>query len=220
VQRLARTLVSVLAHLRENQFTSGLVLPAVLGFALYQLRALGNMVYEELKSTFLCEVQVKNSDPCFRAVLAFIAEHQKAETQLVCSTKKERDMGWRQRWMRDISGMKAAPDIEYGPAQSSRVQFIEFQGHQIMVTRERGETITTGYSRQPLELETIHLSSWAASCAIIKVGGWMGCVGCWWWCCSCCWCAVGAAVPVSLSMHVVVRWSLGRLSALVAPGAG
>lgn len=170
--RLAAKVLSILSAflevVKQNQMLTGLLVPTGMGVLLYQLRWVANTLYSEVRSLFLCQIQVKNSDKSFKAVLAYIASLSTTETQLVCTTKKNENQGWRQRWMMGMSGAKVAPEIGYEPAQSSRVQIITYKGHQIMVTRVKGQTITTGYSRQPLELETIFLSAWASSCELIK----------------------------------------------------
>ena len=167
----ARTLSMLTAFVdvvRQNQMLMGLLVPTGMGFLLYQLRWIANTIYSEIRSLFLCQIQVKNSDKSFTAVLAYIAALTTSETNLVCTTKKKKNKGWRQRWIEGMSGVKTAPAVNYEPAQSSRLQFVEFKGHKIMVSREKGQTITTGYRREPLELETIYLSAWSSSCTLIK----------------------------------------------------
>ena len=61
-----------------------------------------------------------------------------------------------------------AANVDYAPANNNDVHWIHYKGAQILMHRNKGETVVTGWERVPMQMETLVLSSWGSHVGPLK----------------------------------------------------
>lgn len=153
----------------KNALLQGIAIPSVIGYILYLSRSLFNAIYQRIAKHFYCTISISSKDENFTPIVDFVAKLQADEnTLLVCETRKKK---WnRKDWINAYNGIgtRSPPTMEYRPTRNGTMTSFRFRGHRIMMWRQQGETITTGYDRTPLELEELTLATFAGNTKILK----------------------------------------------------
>ena len=82
-------------------------------------------------------------------------------TSITKVTTKEKKRSWKE-WKAEYLGTaeKKAPELDLRPNDDGGLHSFIYKGSTIHFYRRKGETLTVGYSRQPLKLESLNLSTW------------------------------------------------------------
>lgn len=169
-RRLAvRLAVRLLAVVNGNPLLQGIAIPSGIGYLLYLSRYLINGLYARIAKHFYCTVSISSKDENFTHVVDFVAKLQADDNSLlVAETRKKRET--RKDWINEWNGIgsRTPPEMDYRPTRNGTMTTFRFRGRRIMMWREKGETITTGYDRTPLELEEMTLATWAGDITVLK----------------------------------------------------
>ena len=85
----------------------------------------------------------------------------------MCQTYKQKKT-WKD-WRKEFTqGVRTAPTMEYRPASNNDVHVIQYKDARILMHRNQGQTITTGWDRKPVVLEALTLSAWGMDNRAIK----------------------------------------------------
>jgi hypothetical protein len=160
----------LLSAVETNQFLQAMVYPSVVGLVWYSFE---NYIWKELRTRFralfYCSVTISSKDENFKAVIDFVQKTaESGNTLLLAETKKKkRD---RKSWIAQWNGIgeRQPPEMEYRPAKSGATVTFVWKGAEIYLWRTRGQTVTTGYNRIPLELEEMTIATWAGNINVLK----------------------------------------------------
>lgn len=156
--------------MNKNQFLQALLVPTLLGTATYSIRVIWLQLYKYLQELFYCSLTIKSTDKAFPKVVDFISKHCKTECRALEGTTRKEGWTWK-KWRNSFNGVRQKePDkMDYRPLnKGSSVSTFMFNGKQILLWRSAGQTITTGYDRQPLVLEDITLSKWGSDMTVLQ----------------------------------------------------
>lgn len=166
-------LSTVLSYLYEqigkNELLKASILSAAsLGFAYYAQRAI-YFVYLKVRAMFISSVSIKSIETTiYFPVVDFITERYlskiKGAKGFMQASVAKKNRTWKERRQECLLGApKTLPLIDLRPSSSGSFHKFEFEGTEISFYRERGETVTVGHARIPMEMETITLSMWGLS---------------------------------------------------------
>lgn len=161
--------VKLLATVNANPLLQGIAIPSVIGYVLYLSRSLVNAIYFRVSKHFYCTVSISSKDQNFTPVVDFVARLQAQDNSLlVAETRRKRETrkDWINKW--NGIGSRTPPEMDYRPTRNGTMTTFRFRGYRIMMWREKGETITTGWDRTPLELEEMTLATWAGDVNVLK----------------------------------------------------
>ena len=79
------------------------------------------------------------------------------------ATTKVKKMTWKD-YRDELLGTatKNVPELELHPNDDGALHSFMYKGSKIHFYRRKGETLTVGYSRQPLKLEFMNISTWGS----------------------------------------------------------
>jgi len=145
-----------------NQFLQAMIIPSSMGLLAYTVSAFYGALKAQFVGGLYTTMSVKNSDPSFDAIMEFVGKLcEKKQNNYMVQTKKKK-MSWRERLEEYRgNGSRAPPELDFVPsAVGGFVHVMTFKGCRILVSRVAGKTVTTGYERTPMEMETLTLSCW------------------------------------------------------------
>ena len=154
--------------LNENQILQAFFASSALGLASYVGLSVWWMVTGWIRSRTHTSVSIKNDDPVYDKVIDYIGKQSLAETGALTARTFKKEKTWKE-WRKEFTqGDRAPPAVEYRPASNNEMHVILYRGKKILMHRKQGETITTGWERKPMMLETLTLSSWGMDNHLIK----------------------------------------------------
>mmetsp|Transcript_20724 Transcript_20724/g.36868 ORF Transcript_20724/g.36868 Transcript_20724/m.36868 type:complete len:952 (-) Transcript_20724:288-3143(-) len=165
---LRTLLIEFVNSMRKNPLMESMVATGVISYILYTIRSLTRQTWEDLKAMFYCSITVRNTDENYNAVVDYVTKFcSQDKSSLVATTKKAKwnRKTWRDQW--NGIGPKKAPEIELRPTRNVVTSF-RYKGHRIFLYRTKGETITTGYDRRPLTMESLTLTCFGRDNSILK----------------------------------------------------
>ena len=167
---LQLALAKIYHTIESNQFLQAMVIPSALGLVYYWFQTyILNELSSRLRNWFYCSITISSKDENFKPVVDYIAKLTlEKNTLLLAETKKKKfdRKSWRREW-NGISERKP-PELDYRPAKSGAMMTFEFQSSELYLWRKRGQTVTTGYDRTPLELEELTIATWAGNIDVLK----------------------------------------------------
>lgn len=113
-----------------------------------------------------CSVEIKGDDDTFKWVNKYMQDKGLIVDDTVLLAKIKQNEG---NWWEEIfkaKDDKKKPEVDFAPGAGMHI--FKFKGKTMWVTHVIGKTITTGWEKQPTELETIHIVTWGTDTAIIK----------------------------------------------------
>lgn len=162
-------LLRIWTMFEKNEILQALLLPTVLGTAAYSLKLVYSAVHSKIFSRFYCSITMTNKDPNFEAVINFIGKKGIVHTgSLLAETYQKKNQTWKE-WRSEFSlGSRVPPRLEYRPANNNDIHVMQYKGKQIILQRQKGETVVTGWERTPTQMETLTLSAWGRDNKNIK----------------------------------------------------
>jgi chaperone BCS1 len=159
------------ATVESNQFLQAMVIPSAVGIVYYWFETyIMTQLRSSFRNWFYCSITISSKDENFKPVVDFIAKLTLTKnTLLLAETKKKKGYdrkSWRRQW-NGISERKP-PELDYRPARSGAMMTFDFQDSELYLWRKRGQTVTTGYNRVPLELEELTIATWAGRIDVLK----------------------------------------------------
>lgn len=167
--RIAHLLLGFWRMVNANQFLQALMIPSLMGTAVWSLSSLWRQIYARVRLFLYSSVTISSKDENFKPIVDYVSRIcAENNTLLVAETKKQKEdrKAWRRQWQG--IGDRKPPELAYRPTKSGAVANFTFKGHSIMMWRRQGQTITTGWDRRPLELETLTLATWAGNVHVLK----------------------------------------------------
>mmetsp|Transcript_22674 Transcript_22674/g.37922 ORF Transcript_22674/g.37922 Transcript_22674/m.37922 type:complete len:959 (+) Transcript_22674:1747-4623(+) len=154
--------------IRKNPMMESMVATGVVSYIVYSVRQILQQALRNIESMFWCSIAIQNTDANYNAVVDFVAKYcEQDKSSLIATTKK---LKWNRRQWRDSwngIGEKKAPELDMRPTRNVLTTF-RYKGRRIYLVRSKGQTITTGYDRRPLTMETIVLSCWGRDNKILR----------------------------------------------------
>ena len=166
-----KTIASMLFDIvMQNTLLQAIVIPSVIGTFLYFVQFICYYIYINYVSPYLYSyVTIRSSESeYFEAVLDYVQEQQLLKACHLMACQKKTNRTWKERAQEFLSGEKPVPEISYRPAGTGGVTAMKFQGKCIYVSRSTGETVTVGYDRRALTMETLCLSVFGMDPTILK----------------------------------------------------
>lgn len=158
----ARTAIS------RNPMMESMVAGGLISYAIYQLQSLYREIVFRIQALFYCSISIRNTDQNYTTVVDFITKFcSQDKTSLQCTTKKVSRT--RKDWIKEWNGVadKQIPDMEYRPNRNTVSSFM-YKGRRFVLYRAKGSTVTTGYDRRPLEMETLTLTTFGRDNRALK----------------------------------------------------
>eukprot|EP01012_Entosiphon_sulcatum_P045300 TRINITY_DN6038_c0_g1_i1.p1 TRINITY_DN6038_c0_g1~~TRINITY_DN6038_c0_g1_i1.p1 ORF type:complete len:878 (-),score=148.80 TRINITY_DN6038_c0_g1_i1:8-2620(-) len=153
----------------ENQFLQAFLLPGFLGCVAYTVNEIIGQIGSRIASRYFCSVSISNKDENFDAVLAFVSSRCDIKSgNLMAFTKKKKNRTWKERMAEHFGTQRTPPQMEYRPDNDTSAHLLRYKGRRILLRRTKGETLTTGWNRKPLQLETLSLSCWGQDNSVLK----------------------------------------------------
>jgi chaperone BCS1 len=157
--------------LRHNQLLQAMIIPTAIGTAMYSLKTVVSYIFRTHISPRLYSyitIHSAESD-YFEAVLDFIQANKllKANHFVACRPK----IGGGETGGGDdesSSSSSLISNVHYRPADSGDTVSMLYKGRTIYISRKAGETLTVGYERAMIRLETLSLSVLGTDSSILK----------------------------------------------------
>jgi len=158
-----KAFVSVLTMLGQNQMVQLLVSAAVMG-GVYKMQSLFALFWARFKRLFRVTVRLQNRDKeIYDAVVGFIANQQKVRSATLLAERMKDRRTWKERVKAHFAGKRTRPNLALKPDNDHAAYTFLYRGRRIIMHRKRGETITTGHDRRPLDQEEMTLTTWGWS---------------------------------------------------------
>lgn len=158
-----KAFVSILKMLGQNQMIQLLVSAAVMG-GVYKMQSLFALLWARFKRLFRVTVRLQNRDKeIYDAVVGFIANQQKVRSATLLAERMKDRRTWKERVKAHFAGKRTRPNIALKPDNDHAAYTFLYNGRRIIMHRKRGETITTGHDRRPLDQEEMTLTTWGWS---------------------------------------------------------
>ena len=156
--------------LASNPFLQAILIPSLLGAIIYCIQVVMSYVFSNYISPYLYSyITIRNSEvEYFDAVLDFVQDQEllKASHLMACKAKKGKS--WKERVQEILSGDKVIEEVHYRPANTGAVIAIKYKMRTLYVTRKTGQTVTVGWDRKAVDMETLTLSVFGMDPAILK----------------------------------------------------
>jgi hypothetical protein len=101
-------------------------------------------------------------------VIDFIGKHTELSSGALMAQTQRKKKTWKDYKLEWTIGARAPPKVEYRPANNDDVHLFYYEGRRILLTRSKGDMVTTGYNRVPTQMETLTLSAWKGGSAVLK----------------------------------------------------
>jgi hypothetical protein len=159
----------VLDVVMKNPILQAIVIPSSIGAFLYCLQLVGSYVFSNYVSPYLYSyITIRSTESeYFEAVLDFVQDQRllKAGHLMACKSKGK---SWKESRQEFISGEKTLIDIHYRPANTGSFISMKYKGRTLYVTRKSGETVTVGWERKVVQMETLSLSVFGMDPTLIQ----------------------------------------------------
>ena len=156
--------------LSSNPFLQAILIPSLLGAIIYCIQVVTSYVFSNYISPYLYSyITIRNSEvEYFDAVLDFVQDQEllKASHLMACKAKKGKS--WKERVQEWLSGDKVIEEVHYRPANTGAVIAIKYKTRTLYVTRKTGQTVTVGWDRKAVDMETLTLSVFGMDPTILK----------------------------------------------------
>ena len=153
---------------KDNQFVQLGVISA-LGGVVYKGQQLLRMLWRRFQQLFHVQVRLQNREKeVYDAVITFISTQKMVRSSMLLAEKKKVRKSWRERRNAWASGETDKPELELKPDNAQALYTFIYKGRRIAMWRKRGETITTGYDRKPLDQEELTLSCWGRDHSVLN----------------------------------------------------
>jgi hypothetical protein len=153
----------------QNPILQAIIIPSAIGAFLYALNLVGTYVFSNYISPYLYSyITIRSSETeYFEAVLDFVQDQRllKAGHLMACKSKGK---SWKESMQQFLTGEKVLTDIHYRPANTGSFISMKYKGQTIYITRKSGETVTVGWERKVVQMETLSLSVFGTDPTIIK----------------------------------------------------
>lgn len=123
-----------------------------------------DIIKGKIQAKLTCRVTIKHTDETFKWVNKFMKDKKliKNDGTLRCKIKID-DAPW---WESIFKPKKGKPDLDYSPGAGMHI--FEFNGKSFWVSHNIGETLITGWERQPTEMEDLTIMTWGNDTSHIK----------------------------------------------------
>lgn len=153
---------------RDNQFVQLAVVGAA-GSIIYKAQQLLRMLWTRVLSNFRCQVRLQNRErEIYDAVIAFISRQKMVQSTVLLAEKKRVKLSWMERVKIWSTGEDPKPELDLKPDNTSALYTFMYNGKRVALYRKKGETITTGYNRQPLDQEELTLTTWGRDHSVLQ----------------------------------------------------
>ncbi|GAB5359569.1 hypothetical protein AAMO2058_000554700 [Amorphochlora amoebiformis] len=165
---LRQLLIGAIESIRKNPIMESMVATGIISYLVYSVQDFFKRMFSEIKSMFYCSITVQNTDENYAAIVDYVSRFcARDKSSLVATTKKEK---WTiKKWRNRRNGIreKKAPELDLRPTRNLVTSF-HYKGHRIFFYRRKGQTITTGWERRPLTMESITLTCFGRDNGILK----------------------------------------------------
>ena len=152
-----RLLWTIILNSRDNQFVQLAVVGAA-GSLIYKGQQLLRMLWTRTLNNFRCQVRLQNRErEIYDAVINFIARQKMVQSTVLLAEKKRVKLSWTERVKIWSTGEDLKPELDLKPDNTSTLYTFIYNGKRVALYRKKGETITTGYNRQPLDQVSLRL---------------------------------------------------------------
>ena len=163
-----RLLWSIILNSRNNQFVQ-LAVVAAIGSVAYKAQQLLRMAWLRFLNTFRCQIRLQNRErEIYDAVIAFISRQKMVRSTVLLAEKKKVKLSWMERVKIWSTGEDPKPELDLKPDNTSALYTFMYKGKRVALYRKKGETITTGYNRQPLDQEDLTLTTWGRDHSVLQ----------------------------------------------------
>jgi hypothetical protein len=153
----------------KNPILQAIIIPSVIGAVLYFLNLVGGYVFNNYISPYLYSyITIRSSESeYFEAVLDFVQDQRllKGGHLMACKSKGK---SWKESMQQFLTGEKVLTDIHYRPANTGSFISMKYKGQTVYITRKSGETVTVGWERKAVQMETLSLSVFGTDPTVIK----------------------------------------------------
>ena len=152
----------------NNQILQAFIASSIMGVVSYVILLTGRTTISWLRGRTFCSITISNKDESFEKIIDFIGNQGIVQSGcLVASTRKKRKTfkDWRTEF---FMGQRNPPQMSYQPANNNDVHIIWYKGTRILMHRQKGETVVTGWERVPTQMETLTLSSFGSRVSPLK----------------------------------------------------
>lgn len=159
----------IISAIKGNQILQTFVFGSASGSLVYCLKLIWDQVWGRVYSKFRTDITIQNTDPAYEAVVDFINENHltSAQSSMQVNTRKY-DKTWKQEIREHMYGAsKEAPQLDLKPNDDGQIHSFIYKSVTIQFYRKKGETLITGYSRQPSKMEHLNLSCWGTDSSLI-----------------------------------------------------
>eukprot|EP01006_Ploeotia_vitrea_P066172 TRINITY_DN94458_c0_g1_i1.p1 TRINITY_DN94458_c0_g1~~TRINITY_DN94458_c0_g1_i1.p1 ORF type:complete len:891 (+),score=90.03 TRINITY_DN94458_c0_g1_i1:111-2783(+) len=153
----------------NNEWLQALTVSSFLGAMAYSLREAYSTLQSKMVDAYFCSISIESKDEHFESVLNFLSQHCKIHSgSMMAQTKKKKKRTW-QEWREEaLMGIRKPPQMEFRPRNDNDAHVVRYQGRRILLTRTKGDTVTVGWNRKPVQLETLTLSMWGKDNSILR----------------------------------------------------
>jgi hypothetical protein len=158
------------ALISSNPFLQAVAVPSLLGFVIYFLQFVWDYLFYNFVAPHLYSyITIRSSESeFFEAVLDFVQDQQLIKASHLMACKKNKTETMKELEKRLLNGDSNMPDLVFRPANSGGLITMKYKGSTIYVTRMVGETITVGYSRKAIQMESLTLSVFGSNTDILQ----------------------------------------------------
>lgn len=125
-----------------------------------------DFIWGKIQARLYCSVVIKYDDDTFKWVNKYMQDTGLIADDTVLRAKIKQSSG---PWWEEIFKVKddkKKPEVEYSPGAGNHV--FKFKGKTMWAAHQIGETLLTGWDRQPTEQEHIHIVTWGNDTTLIK----------------------------------------------------
>jgi hypothetical protein len=127
-------------------------------------------LHEKIHKLFFRSVTIKNADENYVTVLNFISKRCEMTTaHHVAETYKKKNKTWKDHMQEWRTGQSSEErKFSFRPSDSKgTMATLFYKGRRIIMTRTLGSTITVGWERKPMEMESLTLTVWGSNHQIL-----------------------------------------------------
>ena len=103
-----------------------------------------------------------------RRVLRSEAYCERLGLTVLLAEKKRVKLSWMERAKIWSTGEDPKPELDLKPDNTSALYTFLYNGKRVALYRKKGQTITTGYNRQPLDQEELTLTTWGRDHSVLQ----------------------------------------------------
>jgi len=152
----------------KNQLMQAFVASSVFGAMSFSFITIGRMTWGMLREVTFASVTITSKDENFEKVVDFVGKQARVDHGALLAKTQKKKKTWKDWRQEFLMGKRTPPKMDFVPANNNDVHIFTYGGRRIVMTRVKGETITVGFNRTPLEMETLTLSAWKGGNSILK----------------------------------------------------